>query len=111
MVLLILVLILAGLVDLGRALNAYIVITNAAREGARYGIGHPANVADIQAHVIAEAAGSGIDLSDSVIDVTSSGSGQPVTVAVTYQVPLIFIGLIFEGSSISVSNSATMMAL
>lgn len=109
LVLVILVLILAGLADLGRALNAYIVITNAAREGARYGAGHPTDQEGIQAHAIAEAAGSGIDLTSNDIEITSSESGQPVTVSVTYEVTVIFLS-IFGGSSIPVTGSATMVA-
>ena len=37
----ILLLLLAAVVDFGRAFDAYIVLTNAAREGARYGAIHP----------------------------------------------------------------------
>lgn len=116
LVLMLLFLILAGLVDLGRALNAYIVVTNAAREGARYGSLHvtdPDLAAGIRARVINEAAGSGIDLSDGAISTTefsASGAGQPVTVSVTYQLSLIFVGLITGGSSVQVSSSVAMIA-
>jgi len=108
LVLTILVLIFAGLLDLGRALNAYIVITNAAREGARYGAAHPTDREGIQARVMAEAAGSGVDIPEDGIEVVPAfESGQPVTVSVTYQVSLI---LIAGGGSIPVRSSATMIA-
>ena len=115
-VLLLLVVILAGMVDLGRALNAYIVITNAAREGARAGSLHVSGadlVPAVQARVIAEAAASGVDLSDpgrSGIEVGPVGpAGTPVTVTVTHQVPLIFAGLIFVGNDLQISSSASMI--
>ncbi len=109
LVLMILVLILAGLADLGRVLNAYIIITNAAREGARYGCGYPADVDGIRAHAIAEAAGSGVQLSEDDIQVEASGSGAPVTVTITYDVPLI-TGIIAAADSFQVWYRVTMVA-
>ena len=55
-----LLLMTAGAMDLGRAFHSYIVITNAAREGARYGSRFPWDGAEIQAAVQREAAASGV---------------------------------------------------
>lgn len=53
----VLLLILLGAVDLGRAFDAYVNITNASREGARYGSTHPTDTANITTRVQAELAG------------------------------------------------------
>lgn len=64
----VLMLLVVGVFDLGRAFHALITITNAAREGARYGSLHPGSETGMKAAAVAEAAGSGIDiLSDDVI--------------------------------------------
>ncbi len=49
----------AGIVDLGRAFYGYIVITNAAREAARYGTRLPLETANIQAKALTEITNSG----------------------------------------------------
>jgi Flp pilus assembly protein TadG len=72
----ILVLVLVGVFDLGRALFALITITNAAREGARYGTLHTDETVDlVQAAAMLEAQGSGITI-DSV-NVTCPDNGVP----------------------------------
>ena len=59
----ILLLILIAVVDLARAFDAYIVLTNAAREGARYGSRDPSfDVADIQLMVARDVLGSGTNI-------------------------------------------------
>jgi Flp pilus assembly protein TadG len=52
-----LLLILLGAIDLGRAFNAYVTITNASREGARYGSTHPTNTSGVTTRVQAELSG------------------------------------------------------
>lgn len=101
-------LILVGIIDLGRAFNAYIVITNAAREGARYGALHPDDTSGIKARVINEAVGSGVDLTPDDIQISSSSSGNPIRVTVTYNLPLI-AGLILGGSTVQVQSSVEMV--
>ncbi len=56
--------ILAGVVDIGLAYHTYIVMINAAREGARYGINHPWDTSGIRARVLNEAYNSDVDLSE-----------------------------------------------
>lgn len=53
----VLLLILLGAVDLGRAFDAYVNITNASREGARYGSTHPTNTVGITTTVTNELSG------------------------------------------------------
>ena len=99
LVFLLLALILAGVMDLGRMFRGYITIANAARDGVRYAIRLPCTDATqraalkvaIENAVIAEAAGSGITIAPSNITITpdltvgcpTTGSRQ-MTVAVTY---------------------------
>jgi Flp pilus assembly protein TadG len=89
LVLPILLLILFGIVDLGRVFNAYIAITNASREGALYGSFHPPvdNAAKglISDRVLQEARPTVI-LNPALIQITSDGvvAGKAVTVTVEY---------------------------
>jgi Flp pilus assembly protein TadG len=112
----VLFLILFGILDLGRLFFAAITITNAARDGARYGIEHPNDTAGIQARVEAEAAGTGIDLSDSTLTtitrVCPSGcaSQTPIRIEVTYTLHLIVPG-IFGVDELPVRSYAEMMVL
>ena len=98
----VLILIMLGVFDLGRAFHSYIVITNAAREGANYGAMHPADEIGIIARVISEAQDSGITLDASNIEIDTeinpvSGnpiSGAPMCVTVRYDFYLLTTYLI-----------------
>ncbi|MFW6115761.1 MAG: TadE/TadG family type IV pilus assembly protein [Chloroflexota bacterium] len=91
LVLLILVLLLAGVIDFGRAFNSYIVVTNASREGAREASRSPNSETKIEDAVRQEAIGSAVDPDDLVITVDGLDAelGQPITVTVAYTVPTI----------------------
>jgi len=90
LVLPLLILILLGVFDLGRAFNAYIVITNAAREGAYYGSLNPLDSNGIIARVINETQDSGIAVTADDITVSSSGvKGSPMLVTVSHDFSLI----------------------
>jgi Flp pilus assembly protein TadG len=104
----VLLLILAGMVDLGRGMHAYTIITNAAREGARYGCMYPDDTTGIQQHAINEAAGAGLELTPSSIHISSLSSGNPIRVTVTYDLPLV-TGLIAGGDTLQIQNSVEMI--
>jgi len=97
MVLPLLLLLMAGVVDLAHVFSVAGILQNAAREGARWGATfHPtdsAAVDDIKDRVVQEAAGSPLTLVPSEISVNpNSGvanSGDPVTITVTHQVDLL----------------------
>jgi Flp pilus assembly protein TadG len=80
-----LLLLLLGVADMGRAYHTYITVINAAREGARLAV-TTSDVAEIQAAVLREANGSNVDLSDATITVITGSPGDParVTVEVDY---------------------------
>lgn len=87
----ILLIILAGVLDLGRLYYAYVAVTDAAAEGAAYASIHP-NASD------AEIAERAVEASTGLVDLATYGTvevmrpalaaGQPVTVAVTFDYTL-----------------------
>jgi len=109
----VLMLILFGVVDLGRVFFAAITIANAARAGVRYATQHPSDPNGAIAVANAEAQGQGIVLTDpTVSSVTVScpqgcGSNLPVQVTVTYNVALI-MGFVLP-SPVSLSSSVQML--
>ncbi|MBS1253227.1 MAG: hypothetical protein MAG451_02276 [Anaerolineales bacterium] len=117
----VLMLIFAGVLDLGRAFQAYITVANAAREGARYAAFHMNDCTDIElkpnlrSRVANEAAGSNIDLSTAATIVRleppcspeNYSPGDPVSVIVEHSFQLI-TGLIFGSDTIMISASAAM---
>jgi len=86
------VMLAAGIFDLGRAFYTSITITNAGREGARYGTLHPNDQAGMRNAVVREAQNSGvvIDQSDVTIscpdEVAPSGCdrSQPIRVTIDF---------------------------
>jgi Flp pilus assembly protein TadG len=80
----ILLIILLGVIDFGRVFYAYVTITNAAREGARYGSMYPLSTGEIKSRVKQETTGT-LTLSDSDITVTSETETITVTVRCDFQ--------------------------
>lgn len=115
----VLLIILIGAVDLGRVFYSYITVTNAAREGARYGAANPPvdpsdptddHVVGIIDRVTNEASGQNIVIM-SVGVACPSGScahGDPIQVDVNYSFQLI-TGFIFRGGAIPLRASQQMM--
>jgi Flp pilus assembly protein TadG len=101
LVIMLLLLIAFGVVDLGRVFHGLITISNAAREGARYGMIYPNDATGIRNAAITEALSSGISLGVGNIAIacedlsTPAGcdSGRPIRVTVTYSFDL-FMGWI-----------------
>lgn len=108
----VLILILVGIMDLGRVFYAQIVITNAAREGARYGSMYPMDIAGIKARAIAEAQGTGIQIDPDHVQVSGTATpGEPLTVTVTYRFAAIttLIGGLWGGGNLTLQGQATMV--
>ncbi len=115
----VLLLILIGTLDFGRAFYSYINITNAAREGAQYGTGFPTNTAGITTRVNNEFGCTGggcvtvnvvcLDYyTNSQIDCSSAHIGDRIGVTVIYNFNLLTTGMLPFGNSIAMSNFATM---
>jgi Flp pilus assembly protein TadG len=102
LVLPLLVLVVAGIFDLGAAFFASITITNSAREGARYGSLHPTDGTGIKNAAVNEAQNSGITITTSNVSTECPGygsvlpcpRGQPIRVTVNYHYPMV-LGFIF----------------
>lgn len=86
LVLPVLILILIAILDFGRALYAYSVVANCAREGARFAIIHPDDTPGITA--VVENAAVGLDLSQLNITV-SEPTTDTIQVYVQYGFELI----------------------
>jgi Flp pilus assembly protein TadG len=111
-----------GIIDFGRGLYTYHLVTNAARAGSRYAIVHgsacavtgcPASSDDIQTYVRGLA--PGIDPNSLAVTTTwpggciganTNGPGCPVTVTVTY--PFRFIVPLLPRFTMSMSSASTM---
>jgi Flp pilus assembly protein TadG len=97
----VLLLLLLAVIDFARIIDAGIVLTNAAREGARYASVDPGlTVADIQQMVVNDVLGSGSnvtvidDFSTANVTVVIDNVAGDVTVTITYDFGLWFGGLI-----------------
>lgn len=106
-----LVLIMVGVLDLGRLYFAAMTVTNAAREGARYGAANPAAASAIAARAQNEAYGSIITPGELTVSTPTFPSGcalgNPIRVSVTYNFQLITT-YIFGGGTIPLSASNQM---
>ncbi len=108
-----LILLFGGIVDLGRAFHSYIVITNAAREGARMGSHFPDREDLIVAAAIQEAATSGVELLPGDVDVDfpagADTAGNPIRVTVVHEVPMFLGGIFGYGTSLTLTGYAEMV--
>lgn len=108
-----LILIMVGVLDLGRLAFAAMTVTNAAREGARYGASYPcySSCTAIIARAQNEAYGSIINPAQLNVTTTltsaTCGVGNPITVTVTYNFQPITT-YIFGGATIPVRSSMQM---
>jgi Flp pilus assembly protein TadG len=107
MVLPILLVLVFGMIDFGRVFNAWITVTNSAREGARVGATRQDESA-IEARV---AAAMG-HIDDYTVDVVNAGgsSGTAVSVSVETTIDILtpLIGDIIGGGSVTISETTTM---
>jgi Flp pilus assembly protein TadG len=88
-----LLLLVAGVLDLAHAFSVAGVLQNSAREGARYGATKPTDIPGIQDAAVQEAAGAPLTVDSANVTVTYSDfgatTGHPITVQVTAQVDLL----------------------
>ncbi|MBI4787295.1 MAG: pilus assembly protein [Chloroflexi bacterium] len=119
----VLLLILLGALDLGRVYNAYVAITNASREGARYGMTHPTQTDAIKTQTQQEAAASGISIQSADIsiqcfrysdnssvacDAASHGDKIEVRVEFDFQFMTLYL---FSLPTVPISNATIMVIL
>jgi Flp pilus assembly protein TadG len=107
-----LMLILFGIIEFGLVLYNQEVITNASREGARYGIviGSPRpSIGQIQGVVNTYLTNAGLDAGNADVDVTGAqgASGSDLTVAVVYPYTFLVLPNFAAGLSDILNLSAT----
>ena len=98
---------IAGIVDLGRAFNTFMIITNASREGARYGIIHPWDTAGVENATRALATG----LDGTLLTINTTWPSGTVRVEVTYVLNLLtgpFIEAVGGSPTITLQAMSTM---
>ncbi len=98
-----LVLVLLGAIDLGRAYFAYVSITNAAREGARYGMDNPRSGGSFS---VANCQDTGGDHKTIRYHVCQEVNGSPVTIA-NPNTDIVIECSAFSPESYSSANCAT----
>jgi Flp pilus assembly protein TadG len=112
----IILILMAAVFDIGRVLDASIVLTNAVRTGARFGSIHPTWYDSVRARVIDFANNSGMNFTGVQLEaanvsvVMSTAPGASVIVTVDYDLPLYF-GRIVGLSTIHIQRSAEMMVM
>jgi Flp pilus assembly protein TadG len=87
-----LLLLVAGALDLAHVYSVSSIVANAAREGARYGATQPNDSSGIQNRVVQEAAGAPLTLTAGEVQVTydpDATSGSALTVEVAHNVDLL----------------------
>ena len=103
-------LIIAGIVDFGRAFFIDIQLANAAREGARAAVVSTLTAADIQTR--ANAAAPGLTLTYPTLDICPNASGQ-ATVKVQVQLTWVFLrpAVAFFGGSVPSTRNLSSTAV
>ncbi len=103
LVLPILILLIFGIVEFGRAYNAQITLTHSAREGVR----ELAITQDVgQATTTAKNAATSLDPAQISVTTTSCNTGQPVTLTVSY--PFTYDIPLFGSNTINMTGSGVM---
>ncbi len=103
-----LMVVMAGVMDLGRMYYTYLSLKDAAAEGAAYGSMAPTDLAGIEARVRGESPGGLINWSSAVVGTTyvgppCRGGGVQVEVTVSYRFITPFIGAIAGSQTIPLS--------
>jgi Flp pilus assembly protein TadG len=104
-------LLMVGILDLGRAFQVYTTVANAAREGARYASFNPTDSTGIRAAIEQEADSSNVEMtSSSIIISTPSGlsAGNPIKITVSRPIDLI-MGSFIGHSGLLISASSSML--
>ncbi|MDN5795024.1 MAG: pilus assembly protein [Intrasporangium sp.] len=103
-------LVIAGIVDFGRAFFTQIELTNAAREGARAAVVSSISAGDIQARAAASAPGiGGLSVDTPTICPASGGGNATVTARATFDWILLqpALSMVGAGAALPTSLSST----
>jgi Flp pilus assembly protein TadG len=109
----ILIILLAGAVDAGRALFTYMAMRDAAQEGALYGSTNPTDDTGIYSRVhnssdMMEGLSGSINISKQIIGTACSGNGIKISVSYnTFPITMPFLGAAIGSQTVKISASAT----
>ncbi len=107
----ILLLLVFGIVEFGRAFNTYLIVSNASREGARYAVVGAENGEIIDAIEAKTSTLGSVDIFISPEDKSARTNGEDVDIKVSYSLSLItpIVGpLISEDNSLNIESITTM---
>lgn len=107
-----LLVLLSGVVDLGRAFFTYMAMRDAAQEGALYGSIHPADEIEIKNHVrySSDMMQNLISNDDITVDVPTPCNGNAITVELVHNdfpLTMPFIGTFLGSQTIAIRASVT----
>ncbi len=114
LVLPILVLLLLGIFEFGRAYNAYEVITDAAREATRRAVvDDTVSVHTIETIAISALSRAGMTADSTMVTITPTGlagvtAGTPTSVAIAYPFRFLFMGSLIGVSQVTLRSTSTM---
>jgi hypothetical protein len=109
----ILLTLLAGVLDIGRAYFTFLALRDAAAEGAAYGSFDPTNITEIEARVRRESPGgglvdwSGVTVTTTIIGAACRGGGIEVNVVLDYLLLTPFIGAIAGTQTLPLEAAVT----
>ena len=111
----VLILILLGCLDLGRAFSVWVALTNGTREGARYGCAYPPTTLEkkleIESRTQDYILGEGLSADALHVGVSSAvAGGQPIAVTAIYSLPLTTMWL-FGGQPVTITARTQMQIL
>jgi len=113
LVIALLIFLLMGMFDLGRGIYAYNVVAGAAREGARFGITAPTDLAGIKNVVVAKSVGIAVDPNQVSVTCTDNGGNSVgdclLSYNLTVRVPYTFQPATVFFASFTVTGKSTMV--
>ena len=109
-----LMLILLGCIDLGRAFSVYMTLANGSREGARYAALHPkAMLTVIEAETRADIVAEGLSGEDVTVVVSTPEDvepGDPISVTAQYSLQLL-VSYLFGGQPVTIRATTQMVII
>ncbi len=108
-----LMLLLLGCLDLGRAYRVWIALASGTREGARYACLHPDAVSDIEDVTKTDILAEGLLESRIAVSLSTpeaAKTGHPIIVTASYSLPMV-TGFLFGGRPITIRASTQMVII
>ena len=105
----VLLLFIVGALDLGRALQAYVAVNQAAREAVRYGMANGQDAAGMTQVALDEVERGGLNRGAASVTVQTADVGSPVRVTIQYN--FILVTTFWSSAPVVLSTTAEMVVL